>query len=70
MVMAFRREQALDNTRVCELREIDPAASYRVTIYRAYDPEAPLVMKGADLQKFKVVIDDRPGSVIVEYCSL
>jgi hypothetical protein len=70
MVMAFRREQAPDNTRVCDLREIDPAASYRVTIYRAYEPEAPLVMKGADLQKFKVVIDDRPGSVIVEYCSL
>jgi hypothetical protein len=70
MVMAFRREQAPDNTRVCELREIDPASSYRVTLYRAYEPEAPLVMKGAELQKFKVVIDDRPGSVIVEYCSL
>ena len=70
MVMAFRREQAPDDTRVWELREIDPATTYRVTIHRAYEPEAPLVMKGADLQKFKVVIDERPGSVIVEYCSL
>jgi alpha-galactosidase len=70
MVMAFRREQAPDSTSVCELREIDPAASYRVTLYRAYEPDAPLMMKGADLQKFKIVIDDRPGSVIVEYCCL
>jgi alpha-galactosidase len=70
MVMAFRREEAPDNTRVCELREIDPAASYRVTIYRAYEPEAPLVMKGTDLQKLTITIADRPGSVIVEYATL
>ena len=70
MIMAFRREQAPDRTRVCELREINPAASYRVTRYRAYEPEAPLVMKGVDLQKLEIAIGEQPGSVIVEYGSL
>ncbi len=47
----------------------NPAIHHRRSIrLRAYEPDAPLVMKGAELQKFKVVIDDRPGSVIVEYC--
>ncbi len=60
MVMAFRREQSADNARVCELREIDPAADYRVTLYRTYEPDKPLIMKGSNFQKFKAVIHDRP----------
>jgi hypothetical protein len=49
---------------------MDPAADYRVTLYRTYEPEVPQMMKGADLQKFTVAIADRPGSVLVEYCCL
>jgi alpha-galactosidase len=67
MVMAFRRDQCPVNTGECELREIDPAASYRVTLSRTYAPEKPVTMKGVDLQKLTVAIDDCPGSVIVEY---
>jgi len=67
MVMAFRRQQSPDSTRVCELRAIDPAASYRVILYRTYEPETPVRMDGAELRKLKVEIHDCPGSAIAEY---
>jgi len=67
MVVAFRRHQSPGKTRECRLREIDPAADYRVTLYRSFEPERTLTMKGAALQKLTVEIDESPGSVLVEY---
>ena len=67
MVLAFRRDQSAGNICVCALREIVPEANYLVTLYRTYEPETPIRMKGSDLQNLKVVINDCPGSVIMEY---
>ena len=65
--MAFRRDQSPLSTSVCALREIIPEANYLVTLYHTYEPETPTKMKGFNLQNLKVVINDCPGSVIMEY---
>jgi alpha-galactosidase len=67
MVMAFRRHESPDSIHECWLREITPAASYLVTQYHTYQPDRPATMKGAALQQLLLVIDECPGSVIVEY---
>jgi len=67
MVMAFRRHESPYTTCECLLRGIDPGSEYRVTMYRTYEPEPPVTMKGASLQRFKLAIDDCPASVMVEY---
>jgi alpha-galactosidase len=67
MLMAFRRQESPRGTCECRLREIDPAADYRVTLYHTYEPEKPLTMKGAALQKLTLEIGESPGSVIMEY---
>ena len=67
IVMAFRRDKSPYASYDCHLREIDPLATYRVTMYRTYDPEKPVTMKGSDLEKLNIAIHDCPGSVIVEY---
>ena len=67
MVTAFRRHQAPGKICECRLREIAPAADYCVTMYRTYEPERALTMKGTALQKLAVEIDDCPGSVLIEY---
>ena len=67
MVMAFRRDQSPYGSYNCRLREIDPPATYQVTMYHRYDPEPPITISGSDLLKLDITIGERPGSVIVEY---
>ncbi len=67
MVQAFRREKSPYASYDCSLREIDASANYEVTTYVSYDPDPPVTMNGAALQKLTIAISDRPGSVIVEY---
>jgi hypothetical protein len=67
MVMAFRRDQSACVTCEGRLREIDPAKSYEVIIYRTYEPEKPVTLKGSALRQLRLEIDECPGSVIVEY---
>ena len=67
MVMAFRRDQSPYGSYDCDLREIDPSASYQVKMYHGYDPEPPITMKGPDLRQVNLAVRERPGSVIVEY---
>ena len=52
------------------LREIDPSATYQVTMYPTYAAEKPITMNGSDLEKLNVEINESPGSVIVEYQQL
>ena len=67
MVVAFRRDQS--TTAACEakLRDIDPNKSYQVTLYRTYEPEKPVTLKGAALSPLRLEIGECPGSVLVEY---
>jgi alpha-galactosidase len=67
IVMAFRRQDCPVRTCDCRMHEIDPAARYRVTRCRTYEPEAPATMSGADLRDLTIEIDVCPGSTIVEY---
>ena len=67
MVVAFRRHESPYVGYGAELHEIDASADYQVTMYHSYKPDKPVVMKGAALQKLKVEIYERPGSVIIEY---
>jgi len=67
LLMAFRRDQSPDAQGVCRLRDIDPGAAYRVTVYRGYAPEPPMTMPGAGLQELALAIDTAPGSVLIEY---
>jgi hypothetical protein len=67
MVVAFRRPESPYVGYGAALHEIDPKADYEVTAYHSYDSEKPIVMNGEMLRELKIEIDDRPGSVIIEY---
>jgi alpha-galactosidase len=68
MLVAFRRHESSAASFACEhVRGIDPAADYLVTESRTYTPAAPVTMKGTALSTLNIVIDECPGSVIVEY---
>ncbi len=67
MVIAFRRDQSPDAACESRLREIDPTKDYEVLIYRGYEPEKPVTLKGSTLRPLRLEIGECPGSVIVEY---
>lgn len=67
MVIAFRRHASPYAGYVCDLHEIDPSARYQVTRWHGYEPSQPASIEGTDLQHIKAEIDERPGSMIIEY---
>jgi len=67
MIIAFRRHQSPYASFICNPDEIDPATNYEVTQAHTYEPSQPVIMKGAELQRFKAEIDDCPGSLVIEY---
>jgi alpha-galactosidase len=67
VVIGFRRHKSPFTTIQCELRGIDPAATYEVTRSISAKPEVSVQMKGADLQKLSLQIPEMPGSVVLEY---
>lgn len=67
IVMAFRRHLSPYDSYDLALHEIEPKVEYEVTFYPAYSPSKTTVIKGAELQRLKVEIADRPGSLLVEY---
>ena len=70
MIMAFRRDASPEAIHAIELRQIDPAADYDVTQAYGYEPSAPKRIKGAELRSLKLHIDQKPGSVVIEYRKL
>lgn len=67
MVLAFRRPESPYTAWRCDLREIDPAANYRMTVSRMYEPEPPVTLTGAALRQLKIELDERPDAVVIEY---
>ena len=67
IVVAFRRPRSPYGSFDCELRGIDPASQYEVTESPAFQPSPPALLKGEALRHFRARVDDRPGSLIVEY---
>ncbi|MBU3665451.1 MAG: hypothetical protein FGM15_06185 [Chthoniobacterales bacterium] len=69
-VFVFRRHQAPYYGLQLNLQGIDPDGDYEVTEARSYSPEKPRRMKGADLQRYGAIIEDLPGSLLIEYRKL
>jgi alpha-galactosidase len=67
MVIAFRRHDSPFCAFAAGLREIRPEAVYAVTRSAGYEPAPPERMAGARLQRLKIEVDERPGSVVIEY---
>ena len=67
MVLAFRRHESPYRSCECALRQIVPTARYHVELRATYGRDMALTMKGADLQKLALEIDEKPGSLLVEY---
>lgn len=67
MVVAFRRHKSPFGSFICDLHEIDPEANYEVTRSYTFEPSKPVRMKGSELRRLKVEIDECPGSLVIEY---
>jgi alpha-galactosidase len=67
MVLAFRRHLSHYGSYDFALNEIEPKAEYEVTFYPTYAPSKKTVIVGAELQRLRAEIADRPGSLLVEY---
>ncbi|MBQ3897724.1 MAG: hypothetical protein II742_04430 [Clostridia bacterium] len=69
--MIFRRDDSPYVTTELNLKGIDPNASYSVDIYgESFRKLKTIKVKGRALMAFKVTIDSRPGSAIIEYRKL
>ncbi|MFH0945779.1 MAG: hypothetical protein V2A76_11325 [Planctomycetota bacterium] len=51
----------------CAPRGINEGAEYEVQESQAYRPSPATKVMGAELRKLRLLIDDRPGSVVLEY---
>lgn len=68
MIMIFRRDQSpFAAISHLPLKEIDPEAEYEIVISRTFEPETPRKMSGNEFLKLKIDVDERPGSVVLEY---
>jgi alpha-galactosidase len=70
MVIAFRRPEAPQAEYAAALRGIDPAAEYEVTQSAGYEPSPPQRLRGTALKNLTLHVEQRPGSVVVEYRKL
>ena len=68
--VAFRREEAVYAGLTCFLKDIDENKKYRIKIYRSYDLEKTKIISGRELKNYTAVIDQLPGSLLVEYSAL
>lgn len=67
IVIAFRRHESPYSALTAELRGMDPAVEYDVTKSVTYETGQPVRLRGVQLQALKIDLDQRPGSVIIEY---
>lgn len=67
MVVAFRRPESPYYGLCADLRAIEPGAEYDVVRSVGYEPSTPTRVRGSELQRVRLEILDRPGSVVLEY---
>ncbi|MBU3665452.1 MAG: hypothetical protein FGM15_06190 [Chthoniobacterales bacterium] len=67
VVFAFRRHDSPYPSYEARLHGLDPAATYEVVCSPSYTPEPPRQVKGRDLARLKIEIDELPGSTVIEY---
>ncbi|MBN1419277.1 MAG: alpha-galactosidase [Planctomycetes bacterium] len=66
-IVAFRRHRSPYASFDCAVEGIDPGAEYAVSEAQSFRPGEPVRMKGEVLRRYRVVIDDMPGSTCLEY---
>jgi len=67
MIVAFRRHESPAASLPCTLFEIDPQTRYEITKYVTYDPSEPVAITGKEFQNSTLIIEECPGSLIIEY---
>ena len=67
MILAFRRHESPVAEMELSVRSIDPEGEYDVTLTRGFEPPPPVRLSGRELRQLRAVINDRPGSLLVEY---
>ena len=67
MVLAFRRSESPYYGLAVELHDIDPSATYELVRSAGYEPAAPVRLSGSEFERFRIDIDECPGSLVVEY---
>ena len=67
IVLGFRRENSPYTSYECELRNIEPDARYEVRVSQDYQPQPASILTGAELSRYRLTIDSKPGSVLLEY---
>ncbi len=67
MVLAFRRDQSPFTQVQAALRDVDPAVEYDVFVHLGYDVHDRITLKGEDLRRLAISIEDQPGSALIEY---
>jgi alpha-galactosidase len=67
MVVAFRRPESPKADFPAALRGIDPAADYEVIQSIGYSPSPPQRLRGQALKSLALRVEQRPGSVVIEY---
>jgi alpha-galactosidase len=67
MVLAFRRDRSPYCGFAAALRDVEPGASYELTRSVGYQPSKPQRVRGADLERLRIDVDECPGSVVIEY---
>jgi alpha-galactosidase len=66
--LVFRRPEAAASSRTIELQNIDPEASYLVSLTgETYDQGPAIKMKGRRLARQTIAIDSKPGSTLLRY---
>lgn len=70
LVYLFRQSDCPYIGRELDLRGIDDAAKYRITIKRDYDSQETYELFGADLLNFTVMMPEKKSAVVVEYSKI
>jgi alpha-galactosidase len=66
--LVFRRPEAAARSRPIELQNIDPEATYQVSLTgETYDQGPMSKMPGRQLARQTITIDSKPGSVLLRY---
>jgi alpha-galactosidase len=68
--MFFRRPKSAESVKTADLRGLDAAATYEVTLAEDYESKDVRTMSAAELGRLSIKIDSAPGSVLIKYRKL
>jgi alpha-galactosidase len=66
----LRRHESQFISMEANLKGLDPAAIYDVAVTSTFDAPPRQKMSGAELSRFKIVIEEKPGSALLRYTKI